>query len=219
MQNSILLSTSNRISNQHLDLQDLEDELALSSKHKQDEWQKQEERRQAGSRHYQKEAERHCKSSRSIIYDVKGDGARKKIAKCRLDMISGNISSYSRWLNEPKRLKEIQDLNELTSCVAAITADAEENKERRKAETEKKSEEKEAKKKKGKEEYAATKQELLPGLTALMLPYTIGAEEDFKILSNKQLVDVIKYYFGLNPIGLSTMKKDQLIAQVELQRF
>lgn len=125
----------------------------------------------------------------------------------------------AEWAKTVERDPRSQWIDLLRVWQQLLAADAEENKERCKAETEKKAEKKEAKKKKGKEEYAATKQELLPGLTALMLPYTIGAEEDFKILSNKQLVDVIKYYFGLNPIGLSTMKEDQLIAQVELQRF
>lgn len=51
-----------------------------------------------------------------------------------------------------------------------------------------KAEEQEAKKQKDEEEHKAKKQQLLPSLTALMLPYESGTEQDFKKLLNKQLL-------------------------------
>ena len=46
-----------------------------------------------------------------ISYDAKGKGAVQKMAKRRLDLIEGNVSSYSRLLNDPKRLKSLKDFN------------------------------------------------------------------------------------------------------------
>lgn len=69
-----------------------------------------------------------------ITHDVKGKGAMQKLAKRRLDMIEGNVASYSRMLNDPKRLKMIQDYNELVSEVAKVSADKETEKERNKEE-------------------------------------------------------------------------------------
>jgi hypothetical protein len=51
-----------------------------------------------------------------ILYDCKGNGAVKKIARRRLEMISGNVASYSRLLNDGKRLEEIKEVHELTSA-------------------------------------------------------------------------------------------------------
>ena len=67
-----------------------------------------------------------------ILYDCKGQGAVQKVAKRRLDMISGNVASYSRYLNDEKRLAEIKELNELTSAVAEVSADKMNEKKRKK---------------------------------------------------------------------------------------
>jgi ribosomal protein L12E/L44/L45/RPP1/RPP2 len=135
----------------------------------------------------------------------------KKICKAPVDMISGNIACYSRWLNDRKRLKEIQDLNELTACVATISDDADKTKKRQNAETERLTKEREANKKQEEEERATKKLDLLPSLTTLMLPYIAGTQQDFTKLTNKQLNDVLKYYYDVNVKGISTMNKQQPI--------
>jgi len=58
-----------------------------------------------------------------IMCDVKGKGAQNKLAKRRLDVISGNASSYSRCMNDPKHLKQIKEVNKLAATVAEVTAD------------------------------------------------------------------------------------------------
>ena len=67
-----------------------------------------------------------------ILYDVKGKGAREKVARRRLDMVSGNVSSYSRVLNDPKLMQEYEEVNKLVATVAAVSADKEAAKERTK---------------------------------------------------------------------------------------
>ena len=44
-----------------------------------------------------------------IAYDAKGKGAAQKISKRRLDVIVGNINSYSKLLNNTKILKSINN--------------------------------------------------------------------------------------------------------------
>ena len=63
-----------------------------------------------------------------IVCDVKGKGAQNKLAKRRLDVISGNVSSYLRCLNNPKHLKQIKEVNQLAAAVASVAAEMEEEK-------------------------------------------------------------------------------------------
>jgi len=42
-----------------------------------------------------------------ILCDVKGKGAVNKLAKQRLDMISGNVASHARCLNSAEQPKQI----------------------------------------------------------------------------------------------------------------
>ena len=55
-----------------------------------------------------------------IVHDVKGKGTPNKLTKCRLDMTSGNVSSCSRCLNDPKRLKQTKEVNQLAATAAEV---------------------------------------------------------------------------------------------------
>ena len=56
-----------------------------------------------------------------IAYDAKGKGAVHKIAKRRLDVIEGNLNSYSKLINDQKILKTIKDFNHLCVSVAELS--------------------------------------------------------------------------------------------------
>ena len=58
-----------------------------------------------------------------IMYDVNGEGAKKKLARRRLDLIKGNIAIYSRCLNSSKRMEEMKYHHELAATVADISTD------------------------------------------------------------------------------------------------
>ena len=45
-------------------------------------------------------------------------------------MISTNVASYSQVLNDPKRLKQVVEVHELTAIVAKVLVDLTSNKER-----------------------------------------------------------------------------------------
>ena len=57
----------------------------------------------------------------SILKDSAGKGALKLIAKHRIDMIDGNVGSYSRALNSTGRMDMIRDVNALAAAVAVIS--------------------------------------------------------------------------------------------------
>ena len=56
-----------------------------------------------------------------IAYDVRWKGSVHIIAKRRLDVIEGNLNSYSKFLNDPKRLKIINNFNQLCASVADVS--------------------------------------------------------------------------------------------------
>ena len=57
----------------------------------------------------------------SILKDAAGKGARQLIAKRQIDMIDGNIGSYSRQLNSTARIEMIRDVNALADAVPVIS--------------------------------------------------------------------------------------------------
>ena len=67
-----------------------------------------------------------------ILYDVNEKCAQQKLAKQRLDFIDGNTNSYTKFLNDPKRLKETRELNELVASIAEVNSEVSEEKSRKK---------------------------------------------------------------------------------------
>jgi hypothetical protein len=57
----------------------------------------------------------------AIHAEAAGKGARKLIAKRQIDMIDGNIGSYSRLLNSDAQMEMIRDVNALAAAVAKIS--------------------------------------------------------------------------------------------------
>jgi len=150
-----------------------------------------------------------------ILYDVKGTGAREFHAKRRLDMISGNVSSYSRLLNDTKRLKEMQELNSLVASVAQVSADKDQAKEKAKETKEEAKRRKEAKQKAEDEAFEAEKQRLLPQLTKMMEPYLDGIGCLSKDSFNKDmLILIMMYYIGNTPVGFKNWTKEKLCAHI-----
>ena len=50
-----------------------------------------------------------------IMYDVKGEVAKKKLDQLLLDVIEGNIASYSRCLNSSKMMEEMKDQHDVAN--------------------------------------------------------------------------------------------------------
>jgi hypothetical protein len=57
--------------------------------------------------------------------EMRGDGAKKRMARRRLDMVNGNISSYCRVLNSKDQLDRMKEVTLLTASVAEVTKEKE----------------------------------------------------------------------------------------------
>lgn len=59
----------------------------------------------------------------SLMEDAVGERAKKKVAKRRLDMIAGNAANYSRSLNNPKQLEQVEEYTELIASLSLLQAE------------------------------------------------------------------------------------------------
>ena len=157
-----------------------------------------------------------------ILYDVKGKGAQQKLAKRRLDFIDGNTNSYAKCLNDPRRLKETRELNELVASVAEVTAEAIKEKAKKKEHKDKEAADKIAKKARE----AAAKEERrldqVPILTAYVDKYTNKAREvnyntllkeikKDKAIKAAVLRDILNDYFKMTKAEVLGAKLPQLL--------
>jgi hypothetical protein len=147
-----------------------------------------------------------------IMYDVKGKGARDKIAKHQQDMIDGIMGSYSHLLNDSKHLKSLNNNNELTAMIANVSADADKEMEKWQVVAKQRAADKEAKKLLDETKEAAKKKTLMPKLAAIMEIVTSNDANEIASQTLATLRDIIQYYFESNPQGLRTMKKHELLA-------
>jgi len=149
-----------------------------------------------------------------ILYDVKGTGAREFVAKRRLNMVSGNVSSYSRLLNDAKRLKEMQELNSLVASCAEVSADKDAAKELSKKDKEEAKRKKEEKKLADAEAFEEKKKKLYPQLVESMTPFIDGVRpwKELDSYTKPVLLHVVEYFLNSKPPKLSSMKKKQIIA-------
>jgi len=82
----------------------------------------------------------------AIIDQCVGRYAKRRIARRRIDIISGNINSYARILNGPAELSKIKTYNELTASMAELQKERDDQAELSRAKKKKTDEEKAAKK-------------------------------------------------------------------------
>jgi len=138
-----------------------------------------------------------------IVCDVKGKGAQNKLAKRRLDMISGNASSHLRSMNDPKHLKQIKEVNQSAATVAEVTADIDNEKKKHAAKTAqnvKASKEEKAKKQAEEEAERAVE---LPQLKPLMEDFETGRRDitalNTTLFPKPFLIKTLKHYYNAKP--------------------
>ena len=157
-----------------------------------------------------------------ILYDVKGKGAQQKLAKRRLDFIDGNTNSYAKCLNDPKRLKETRELNELVASVAEVTAEAIKEKAKKKERKDKEAADKIAKKAREAAAKEERRLERVPILTAYVDKYTNKAREvnyntllkeikKDKAIKAAVLRDILNDYFKMTKAEVLGAKLPQLL--------
>ena len=132
-----------------------------------------------------------------ILYDAKGKGASQRLAKRRLDFVSGNVSSYSRLLNGDKRMQELKEVSELTRIVATISEGKAAEAAEKKAAAAKEKEEKAEKKRKEAAEKEEERQRLLPAAITLVKEFLEGDRcmVELESLSINQLKLICKTYY------------------------
>jgi hypothetical protein len=149
-----------------------------------------------------------------LISDAVGEGAKKKMAKRRVEFISGNVNSYARVMNSQEHLDKATEANGLAAILGEMKADGEEERATRAAE--KKTEDAEREKRR---EAAAQKEQekrtmLLPSLLVTAEELATRAKI-IDAVNIGDLKDLLKYFFEPPLAGLSKMKRAELVAAVE----
>ena len=159
------------------------------------------------------------------MYDVRGAGAKKKLAKRRLDVLEGNVASYARCLNDSKRLDALKEFNTLVASVAEISAEVQAEREKKKADATARAQEKKDKKHQVEQAFQEVQAAKMPELEGLMN----GREDDngvgstsveesckkrFQTFNKRQLLDLLKYYYTAKIPGIAKMQKEELIEEL-----
>ena len=145
----------------------------------------------------------------SVISDAIGVGAKKKIAKRRINMLEGNVASYSRVLNSASQMERIKEMNEVMSIVGEICGENDRAKEARslakKVETHQDSKEERKKVVAAVKSLEQKKLSILPHITPL-IDAAIHNEDTITMWTNKQLQDMLRYFTDPRPVNI--MKLD-----------
>jgi hypothetical protein len=56
----------------------------------------------------------------AIINQCMGNKGTKKVSKCCIDFIEGNVNSYARILNGPQQLEQIQTYNNISASITVL---------------------------------------------------------------------------------------------------
>lgn len=142
-----------------------------------------------------------------LIDQAQGQRAKKKEAKRRQDVVTGNIGSYSAILNSEDNLKKLQDYNDLAASIGMLNAEKDASKEASNKKKEEEAAEK-AKKKAGREaEEIAKREELLPGFKQELERQNVDV---ILALSDARMRLYVRYYFQQKVVNLTKAKKNQL---------
>jgi hypothetical protein len=149
-----------------------------------------------------------------LLQDAIGEGATKKLAKRCVELMSGNISSYSRLMNNNEQLQKAKEMVDLTAVLGEMRAEKDE--ENKAKATERKAEEAERATKKV--EAAQKESEKKSGLQAHLVVIVETLATRTKIIDSVNigdLKDLLRYFFEPPLAGLSKMKRADLVAAVE----
>lgn len=142
-----------------------------------------------------------------LIDKAQGKGSKKKEAKRRHDIMTGNIASFSAILNDPKKLELIEDYNDVAVSLEMYNAEKEVMAEASKKKKSNEAAEK-AKNKADKESKEAQKQnELLPGFQQEIREK--DASEILK-MSDKRMRLYIRYFFKQKVVNIGKKNKGEL---------
>ena len=148
-----------------------------------------------------------------ILNDCIGDGAKKKLAKRRINIISSNVNSYSRLVNSEEQLKNAVEVNGIAALLGEIRADADEERAAKAAKTKANDFEKAQRKNANAAAFTSKKEELQPALAALAEGLVSGALSIDNV-KNGDLVNLLKYFFEASINEISKLKREGLMENV-----
>lgn len=127
-----------------------------------------------------------------------------------MDIVSGNVASYSRCFNSDGNLEKIKELLELSSVLEAIQEERVVG--RSNAAKRKKADniEKDAKRLKKTAAYDTKQMDLMPG----MISDVEKGKEWLVNLPRQRLIEIIRYYYNYKEEGLSKLKKDEIVSVI-----
>jgi hypothetical protein len=151
----------------------------------------------------------------NLIEDSLGQNAKKKIPLWRINIMSGNVASYSQVLNKSEALKHIEDANMLSACISTISESRELAKDATKEKKSQEAKSKEEKKANDQAEFEKKKGELHEELVQYLSVFVAAACTIPKTLTKDKLLNLLKFYFEDKTVGLSSMKQDAIIDLVK----
>lgn len=144
----------------------------------------------------------------AAVTETMGEGAKKKLAKRRLEAMGGNVASYACVLNSTERMVAIKEAKALHAVVAEVSAEIEMEKLMRAQKKEIKKADGELKKKKAMEALALKRKELMPQL----LKHVAGGMEHVQTQKIAILKDILTVLAGVQ--GLSGLTKSELKSKI-----
>ena len=142
-----------------------------------------------------------------LVNQAQGERAKKKEGKRKRDIVTGNINSYSRILNNEESLEKFQDYNDLSAGLGMMNTEKDAKAKEAAAKKVEEAKEK-ALKKAGKEsEEISKRNELLSGFEEELQINGIG---DILHLPDARMRQYIRYYFQKKIVNLTKTKKAAL---------
>ena len=139
----------------------------------------------------------------AIIEQCTGKAAQKKMAKRRMDAVTGNINSYARVLNGPDQMNKIQEYNELAATMSVLQREREQ-KQKEQREKKKLDDEAKALRKSEKEKEAIAR-------AAELGPWCKSEVEKGIVhvltLRLPQRKDILRYYFQMASVEIEGTSK------------
>jgi hypothetical protein len=152
--------------------------------------------------------------SAQLLNDAVGDGAKKRMAKRRIDMITGNVNSYAKVRNSKEHLNHAIQMNQLASVIGSMKADTDIERAAKAAAKKADDDEKARKREEALEKVHQKKMELQPCLIELAEGLANGSTDLEKITVSK-LSELLRYFFEPPIVGLTKMKRPALLAAVQ----
>ena len=144
----------------------------------------------------------------AVIDQCAGDKAKKRIAKRRVDFVTGNVNSYARLLNGPEQLSRITTYNQLAASMAEIQKEKMDKKAASSAEKKKAEEEKAAKKLEEEKKEKEERERLLPICSA----YVAKGMDHVLSLNMDRKKEILKHIFNQKvPSSIRKPAVDDLI--------